>query len=86
MALRLCLDRLAPPRKGSPVQFPLPPCLPPTMPLGPLEPRWKRCLCCGRPAPPKEGAQVMGRVDSYRRTLEVTELEARLAVLEGQRG
>jgi len=28
----------------------------------------------------------MGLVDSYRRTLEVTELEARLAALEGQWG
>jgi hypothetical protein len=33
---------------------------------------------------PTEGAQVMGLVDSYRRTLEVTELEARVAALEGQ--
>jgi hypothetical protein len=32
---------------------------------------------------PNEGAQVMGLVDSYRRTLEVTELEARVAALEG---
>ena len=31
---------------------------------------------------PTEGAQVMGLVDSYRRTLEVTELEARMAALE----
>jgi hypothetical protein len=34
---------------------------------------------------PTEGAQVMGLVDSYRRTLEVTELEARVMALEGQR-
>ena len=33
---------------------------------------------------PTEGAQLMGLVDSYRRTLEVTELEARLAALEGR--
>ncbi len=33
---------------------------------------------------PTEGAQVMGLVDSYRRTLEATELEARVAALEGQ--
>lgn len=33
---------------------------------------------------PTEGAQVMALVDSYRRTLEVTELEARLAALEGR--
>jgi hypothetical protein len=33
---------------------------------------------------PTEGAQVMGLVDSYRRTLEVTDLEARIAALEGK--
>jgi hypothetical protein len=32
-----------------------------------------------------EGAQVMGLIDSFRRTLEVTELEARLVALEEQR-
>lgn len=83
VALRLCLDRLAPPRKDSPVQFALPQ------------------MTCARDAAqaagavleavsegdltPTEGAQVMGLVDSYRRTLEVTEFEARLAALEDQR-
>lgn len=33
---------------------------------------------------PTEGAKVMGLVDSFRRTLEVTELEARVAALEGR--
>jgi hypothetical protein len=83
VALRLCLDRLAPPRKDSPVQFPLP--------------RMSSAHDAAQAAgavleavsvgdlTPTEGAQVMGLVDSYRRTLEVTELEARLAALEGQR-
>jgi hypothetical protein len=31
---------------------------------------------------PTEAAQVMGLVDSFRRTLELTELEARVAALE----
>ena len=79
-ALRLCLERVAPPRKDSPVQFALPQ------------------MTCARDAAeaagavlqavsegdltPTEGAQVMGLVDSYRRTLETSELEARLAALE----
>lgn len=83
VALRLCLERLAPARKDSPVQFPMP------------------HMTCARDAAqaagavlqavsegdltPTEGAQVMALVDSYRRTLEVTELEARVAALEGQR-
>jgi len=83
VALRLCLDRLAPPRKDSPVQFALP--------------RMANAYDAAEAAgavlqavsegelTPTEGAQVMGLVDSYRRTLEVTVLEARLAALEGQR-
>ena len=83
VALRLCLDRIAPPRKDSPVTFPLP--------------RLNNARDAAQAAgavleavsvgdlTPTEGAQIMGLVDSYRRTLEVTELEARLAALEGQR-
>lgn len=32
---------------------------------------------------PGEGAQIMALVDSYRRALETSELEARVAALEG---
>ena len=82
VALRLCLDRLAPPRKDAPVQFPMPRmtsardaaeaagAVLDAVSLGDLT--------------PIEGAQVMGLVDSYRRTLEVTVLEARVAALEGR--
>ena len=81
VALRLCLERLAPPRKDSPVQFPLP--------------RMVTAHDAAQAASavlqavsegdltPTEGAQVMGLVDAFRRTLEVTELEARVAALEG---
>ena len=81
-ALRLCLERLAPPRKDVPVQFSLP--------------RMANASDAAQAAgavleavsmgelTPTEGAQVMGLVDSYRRTLEVTELEARLVALEGR--
>ena len=34
---------------------------------------------------PSEGAAVMHLIDSFRRTLETSELEARVAALEGQR-
>ena len=80
VALRLCLERVAPPRKDVPVSFKLP------------------AMNCAKDAAaaagaalhavsigdltPAEAAQVMGLIDSYRRTLEVTELEARVAALE----
>ena len=82
VALRLCLDRIAPPRKDSPVTF--------------LLPRMATAHDAAQAAgavleavalgelTPTEGAQVMGLVDAFRRTLEVTELEARVAALEGQ--
>lgn len=80
VALRLCLERVAPPRRDAPVSFALPE------------------MTCAKDSAaaagavlqavssgaltPTEAAQVMGLVDSYRRTLEVTELEARVAALE----
>jgi hypothetical protein len=82
VALRLCLERLAPPRKDAPVQFPLPRMNSahdaPEAAAAVLEAVSEGDLT------PTEGAQVMGLVDSYRRTLEVTELEGRVAALEGQ--
>ena len=81
VALRLCLDRIAPPRKDAPVEFTLPPmntardaalaavAVLEAVSMGDLT--------------PMEGAQVMALVDSYRRTLEVSVLEARVAALEG---
>ena len=83
VALRLCLDRIAPPRKDAPVQFALP--------------RMSTARDAAQAAgavlgavavgelTPAEGAVVMGLVNAYRRTLETSELEARLAALEGQR-
>jgi hypothetical protein len=80
-ALRMCLDRVAPVRKDAPVTFALP------------------AMTCARDAAqvagavlgavsegdltPAEGAHVMALVETYRRTFETTELEARLVALEG---
>jgi hypothetical protein len=33
---------------------------------------------------PTEGAHIMGLVETYRRTLETSELETRVAALEGE--
>ena len=80
-ALRICIERIVPPRRDAPVAFSLP------------------TMACARDAAqaagavlravsegemtPGEGAVVMGLVDSYRRTLETSDLEARVAALEG---
>ncbi|MFO7920345.1 MAG: hypothetical protein R6U99_05925 [Nioella sp.] len=80
-ALRLCLERIAPPRRDAPVQFDLP--------------RMETARDAAKAAgalleavaegelTPTEGAHIMALVETYRRTLETSELEARVVALEG---
>ena len=80
-ALRLCLERIAPPRRDAPVTFDLPP----------METARDAAKAAGAvlgavaegELTPGEGAALMALVEGFRRTLETTELEARLAALEG---
>lgn len=81
-ALRLCLERIAPPRKDVPVTFTLPPmqsAADATKAAGAV----LDAVASGD-LTPTEGAQIMGLVETYRRTLETTELEARVVALEGR--
>ncbi|MFO8141411.1 MAG: hypothetical protein R6T87_05890 [Marinobacter sp.] len=79
-ALRLCLERIAPPRRDAPVQFDLPR----------METARDAAKAAGAVVEavalgdltPTEGAHIMGLVETFRRTLETSELEARLAALE----
>lgn len=83
-ALRLCMDRIAPPRKDNPVEFPLPR----------MTSARDAAVAAGAvleavavaDLTPAEATTVMGLVDSFRRTLETSDLEARLTALEGQKG
>ena len=80
MALRLCMERIAPAPKDNPVSFPLP--------------QMNNALDASQAASsvltavsdgnltPIEATRVMGLIDSYRRTLELTEIEERLQALE----
>ena len=80
-ALRLCLERIAPPRKDAPISFALP--------------QMQSAADAAKAAAavlsavaegdltPTEGAHVMALIETYRRTLETTELESRVAALEG---
>lgn len=79
-ALRLCLERIAPPRRDAPLTFDLP--------------RMETALDAAKAAgtvleavalgdlTPTEGAHVMALVETYRRTLETVEIEIRIAELE----
>ena len=80
VALRLCMERIAPAPKDQPVSFSLP--------------KMKNALDAAEAAgsvlsavnegelTPIEATRVMGLIDSYRRTLELTEIEQRLQALE----
>ena len=80
IALRLCMDRIAPPMKDKPVSFFLP--------------QMQNAIGASQAAgsvlnavsdgnlTPIEGTRVMGLIDSYRRTLELTDIEQRLQALE----
>ena len=83
VALRLCLERIAPPRKDNPVQF--------TMPRMTTANDASQATGAVLDAvsmgelTPLEATQIIGLIDTFRRLLEVSELEARIAALEGQR-
>ena len=80
VALRLCMERIAPAPKDKPVIFDLP--------------KMKSAVDASEAAggvltavsegdlTPIEATRVMGLIDSYRRTLELTEIELRLQALE----
>lgn len=82
-ALRLCLERIAPPRKDTSVAFDLPT----------MSNAQEAAIAAGAVLQavsegvltPLEGASVMGLVEQYRRTLEMTEFEARIAALEAKK-
>ena len=80
VALRLCMERIAPAPKDQPVSFSLP--------------KMNDALDASEAVrsvltdvsegelTPIEATRVMGLIDSYRRTLELTEIEQRLQALE----
>ncbi len=79
-ALRLCLERIAPPRKDTTVSFDLPP-MKTARDSAEAAQAVLGAVSVGE-ITPLEGAAVMNLVDSYRRTLEMTELEQRIEALE----
>lgn len=79
-ALRLCLERIAPPRKDAPVSFTLAP-MATAKDAATAAAAVLDAVALGD-LTPTEAAQIMGLIETYRRTLETCELEARVAALE----
>ena len=79
-ALRLCIERIVPARKDSPVEFDLPP----------VSSAKEAAMAAGEVLQavsegnltPLEATTVMGLVERYRRVLESSEFEQRLEALE----
>jgi hypothetical protein len=80
VALRLCMERIAPAPKDQPISFSLPKmnnALDASEAAGSV-----LTAVSDRALKPIEATRVMGLINSYRRTLELTEIEQRLQALE----
>jgi len=80
VALRLCMDRIAPPPKDATVTFSMP-IMSNAMDASVAAGSVLKAVSEGE-LTPIEATRVMGLIDSYRRTLELTEIEQRLQALE----
>lgn len=80
VALRLCMDRIAPPPKDAPVSFTLP-LMSNALDAAEAAGSVLNAVSKGE-LTPIEATRVMGLIDSYRKTLELTEIEQRLQALE----
>ena len=83
-ALRLCLERIVPPRKDSPVKVVLPP-----MESAADIPTAMASILAAVAAgelTPSEAAALAGLVETHRRALETSELERRIVALEQGKG
>ena len=84
VALRLCMDRIAPPPKDAAVTFSMP-TMSNALDAAEAAGSVRRAVSEGE-LTPIEASPVMGLIDSYRRTLELTEIEERLRALEAVEG
>lgn len=79
-ALRLCLDRILPPRKDRPVTFDLPAIETPED-IGTASAAILKAVAEGE-ITPNEGQSVTAILDSLRKALELVDIEQRLRALE----
>jgi hypothetical protein len=80
VALRLCLERLIPPRKDRPIILKLPK----VVGVGNIPKALEAVLkaVAGGEITPQEGQTVAGMIEAYRKGMELTDIEARLTALE----
>ncbi|WP_439521081.1 DUF5681 domain-containing protein [Marivita sp.] len=79
-AIRLCLDRISPARKDTPISFDLPD-IETADDAANAARGLLKALSEGE-VTPLEAASVMGVIENFRRVLETTELEERITALE----
>ena len=82
VALRLCMDRIAPAPKDHPVSFSIPK-MNNAMDASEAAGSVLTAVSEGE-LTPIEATRIMGLIDSYRRTLELTEIEELLLALEAK--
>lgn len=82
-AMRLCLERIAPSPKDAPVQFELP-AMTGAEDAAAAAASVLQSVSLGE-LTPVEGAHVMALIETYRRTLELTDIEKRLEQLEANK-
>ena len=80
VALKLCMERIAPAPKDQPVSFNLPK-MSNALDASEAAGRVLEAVSEGD-LTPIEATRVMGLIDSYRRTLELTDIETRITALE----
>jgi hypothetical protein len=83
-ALRLCLDRLAPPRKDSPVSFPLPPIVTASDTVS-ASSSLLAAVAAGE-VTPDEAGRVMALLTAHRSLVETGDHEKRIEALEAKQG
>lgn len=81
VALKLCMDRLVPPRKDRPVRFEIP-ASNSLADVVQVADAMLRAVAGGE-ITPAEAASAMAVLEGYRRLRETADLEARVAALEG---
>ena len=80
VALRVCMDRIAPPPKDAAVTFAMP-TMNNALDASEAAGSVLKAVSEGN-LTPVEATRIMALIDSYRRTLELTEIEERLRALE----